>query len=260
MSMLDPSPLDQFRLDDRVVIVTGASSGLGRRFALVAASAGAKVVVAARRRDRLEAPATELPNAHVVEVDLTSADGPQHVVDEAIDAYGRIDVVVNSAGKSSVVPALEFDEDQMARELAINLIAPFAVTRLAAATMIDSGHSGAIVNIGSVLGSVAGGKVKVPGYAAAKGGLHQLTRELASEWAHKQIRVNAIAPSWFETEMTGEAMFDTDAGMRYITENTPMRRAGREDELDGALLFLASDASSYVTGHVLFVDGGWTAV
>ena len=258
--MLDSSPLDQFRLDDRVVIVTGSSSGLGQRFARVVDSAGAKVVLAARRRERLEVLATELADAHVTEVDLTAVGGPQRLVDEAMDAYGRIDVVINNAGKSSVVPALEFDQDQMAEELAINLMAPFELTRLAATTMIEAGRPGVIVNIGSILGAVAGGKVRVPGYAAAKGGLHQVTRELAVEWAHKQVRVNAIAPSWFETEMTGEAMFATEAGMRYITDNTPMRRPGRHDELDGALLFLASDASSYVTGHILFVDGGWTAV
>jgi NAD(P)-dependent dehydrogenase (short-subunit alcohol dehydrogenase family) len=258
--MLDPSPLDHFRLDDRVVIVTGSSSGLGRRFARVVDGVGAKVVLAARRRDRLEELASELSDAHVVDVDLTAAGGPQHLVDNALDAYGRIDVVVNSAGRSSVVPALDFDHDQMVEELAINLVAPFELTRLAARTMVDMGRPGVIVNIGSVLGAVAGGKVKVPGYSAAKGGLHQVTRELAVEWAREQIRVNAIAPSWFKTEMTSEAMFGTEAGRRYITDNTPMRRAGREDELDGALLFLASDASSYVTGHILYVDGGWTAV
>ncbi|MGI9594587.1 MAG: SDR family oxidoreductase, partial [Acidimicrobiales bacterium] len=110
-----------------------------------------------------------------------------------------------------------------------------------------------------VRGHGGGGRLKVPGYAAAKGGLHNLTRELASQWARRDIRVNAIAPGWFETEMNIE-MFGSDGGMSYIVDNTPMGRPGSEGELDGALLFLASDASSYVTGQVLFVDGGWTAI
>jgi NAD(P)-dependent dehydrogenase (short-subunit alcohol dehydrogenase family) len=254
------SPLDLFRLDDRVVIVTGASSGLGRRFARVVDAAGARVVLAARRRDRLEELAAELRDAHVVQADLGAADGPATVVEAALEAFGAIDVVVNNAGSSRVAAALDYDRTQLAEDLAINLMAPYEIARLSARAMIDAGTGGSIINIGSVLGAVAGGKVKVPGYAAAKGGLHQLTRELASEWARKGIRVNALAPAWFETEMTGDEMFGTDAGQRYIIDGTPMGRAGREHELDGALLFLAGEASSYVTGHVLFVDGGWTAI
>jgi len=112
---------------------------------------------------------------------------------------------------------------------------------------------------GSALGEVGGGRLRAAGYAAAKGGIHNLTRELASQWARKNIRVNAIAPGWFETEMNSD-MFGTDGGMAYITANAPMGRAGKEGELDGALLYLASDASSFTTGQVLAVDGGWTAI
>ena len=113
---------------------------------------------------------------------------------------------------------------------------------------------------GVILGLVSGGKMRVPGYAASKGGLHHLTRELAVQWARKGIRVNAIAPAWFETEMNTDGIFATEAGLKYINDGTPMGRSGREDELDGAAVFLASDASSYITGHILAVDGGWTAV
>ena len=174
--------------------------------------------------------------------------------------HGRIDVVVNNAGSSQATPALDYEPEALRSELELNLVAPYAVARLAARSMVEADRPGCIVNVGSVLGAVAGGRLRVPGYTAAKGGLHQLTRELAVEWARKGIRVNALAPAWFESEMTQDAMFGTDAGQAYIEQGTPMGRAGRADELDGAFLFLASDASSYVTGHVLFVDGGWTAV
>ena len=257
---LDPQPLDRFRLDDKVVVITGASSGLGHRFAQVAASAGAQVVVAARRAERLEALVAELPNAHAAPVDLTAPDGPANLVATALERYGRIDVLVNNAGKSQVISSLDFDPGQMLDELRLNLMAPFELARLTALTMIEAGSAGSIVNIGSILGTVGGGRLKVPGYAAAKGGLHQITRQLASEWARKNIRVNAIAPAWFVSEMTEDAMFATDGGRKYVTDGTPMGRGGDEHELDGALLFLASDASSYVTGQVLHVDGGWTAV
>jgi NAD(P)-dependent dehydrogenase (short-subunit alcohol dehydrogenase family) len=117
-----------------------------------------------------------------------------------------------------------------------------------------------VVNIGSVLGEVSGGRLRLAGYATAKGGIHNLTRELAAQWARKGIRVNALAPGWFETEMNSDAMFHDDAGRAYVESGALMGRGGREHELDGALLLLASDAGSYLTGHVLLVDGGWTAV
>lgn len=251
--------LPSFRLDDKVVLITGASSGLGERFARVVAAAGARPVLAARRLDRLEALADELEGAVALRADLTEPGAAGRLVADALDAAGRIDVVVNNAGISRVVPAVDDDVDEFRRELEIDLVAPYELARLTARHLIEQGRPGSIVNIGSVLGHVAGGRLRVPGYAAAKGGLHNLTRELASQWARRGVRVNAIAPGWFETEMNSE-MFADQGGQRYITEGAPMGRPGREGELDGALLFLASDASSYVTGHVLFVDGGWTAI
>lgn len=251
--------LPSFRLDDRVVLLTGASSGLGERFARVLSAAGAQVVLAARRLDRLESLAAELPGSVPVRADLTQAGAAAQLVQDALDQAGRIDVVVNNAGFSRVVPAVEDDIEEFRQELEVDLVAPYELARLTARHLIAEGRSGSIINIGSVLGHVAGGRLRVPGYAAAKGGLHQLTRELASQWARRGVRVNAIAPGWFETEMNND-MFASEGGRSYIVDGTPMGRPGREGELDGALLFLASEASSYVTGHVLFVDGGWTAV
>ena len=258
--MSDPErALDQFRLDDRVVVVTGASSGLGQRFARVVSGVGAKVVLAARRVDRLEALSADLPDARAVECDITSPDGPQHLIDATVDHYGRLDVLINNAGISRVIPAVDDDLDDFRHELEVDLIAPYDLARRAARWWIDNDHPGVVVNLGSVLGEVSGGRLRVPGYATAKGGLHNLTRELAVQWARRGIRVNALAPAWFETEMNSAEMFHTDSGRNYVESGTPMGRGGEPHELDGALLLLASDAGSYLTGHVLLVDGGWTA-
>ena len=258
-SSTTPSALDLFRLDGKVVVLTGASSGLGHRFAEVLNDAGAAVVLAARRAERLEELTSRLDNALAVPCDLTAAGAPDDLVAAAVAEFGQIDVVVNNAGISRVLAAVDDDVDEYRRELEINLVAPYELARKAGAWMLANERQGAIVNIGSILGAVGGGRLKVPGYSSAKGGLHNLTRELASQWARKGIRCNAIAPGWFETEMNS-GMFGTDGGMSYITEGAPMGRPGVEGELDGALLYLASSASSYVTGQVLFVDGGWTAV
>jgi NAD(P)-dependent dehydrogenase (short-subunit alcohol dehydrogenase family) len=254
-----PDPLAAFRLDGRVALVTGASSGLGARFARVLDAAGARVVVAARRAERLDALVAELHDAAAVPVDLTEPDAPHRLLADATERMGPIDVLVNNAGVSISAPALEYPAEEFRREIELDLVAPYALARGVAAAAIDGGRSASIVNLGSVLGLVGGGRLRVPGYAAAKGGLHNLTRELASEWARKGIRVNALAPGWFESEMSAD-MFADPTSTAYITDGTPMGRGGAEHELDGALLFLASDASSFVTGHVLYVDGGWTAI
>ncbi len=257
--MTETDPLSKFRLDDRVVLITGASSGLGQRFARVAAAAGAAVVVGARRRERLDSLVDELPDALAVEVDLTAVGSVERLIGEATGRYGRVDVLVNNAGVSTAVAALDFTAEDFRREIEIDLVVPYALSRAVAAAAISDRRPASVINVGSVLGTVGGGKLRVPGYAAAKGGLHNLTRELASEWARKGVRVNAIAPGWFPTEMAAE-MFEGGRAGAYIEDNTPMGRAGELDELDGVLLFLAGDASTFVTGQIIHVDGGWTAV
>jgi NAD(P)-dependent dehydrogenase (short-subunit alcohol dehydrogenase family) len=250
--------LAPFRLDGRVAIVTGASSGLGERFARVLAGAGASVVLAARRADRLESLASDLGDAVAVACDVVRDEDREQLVNTTLERFGRVDVLVNNAGVGTPEPAESETPQNFAAVLDVNLTAAFALCQLAAGPMKEVGR-GSIVNVVSILGIVGSGQIPFAAYSASKAGLIGLTRDLAGEWARKGIRVNALAPGWFASEMTAE-MFADDRSMAWVARNAPMGRAGEPHELDGALLFLASDASSYVTGQVLAVDGGWTAV
>jgi NAD(P)-dependent dehydrogenase (short-subunit alcohol dehydrogenase family) len=250
-------PLASFRLDGRVAVVTGASSGLGARFARVLHGAGAQVVVAARRTDRLEALAGELDGVLAVPCDVTREDDVDRLVTATTERFGRLDVLVNNAGIGTPMPAVDEPPDHFRQVIDVNVTAMFVVCQRAGRSMLEAG-GGTIVNLASILGLVASAPVAQASYAASKGAVVQLTRELAVQWARKGVRVNALAPGWFHSEMTAE-MFADERSMTWLRRNAPMARPGEEHELDGALLFLASDASTYVTGQVLVVDGGWTA-
>jgi NAD(P)-dependent dehydrogenase (short-subunit alcohol dehydrogenase family) len=254
-------PTQRFRLDERTVIVTGASSGLGSRFARVVAAAGATVVVAARRRARLEALVDDLrsegADAVAVECDVTVDSDVDRLIAAGLEATGHLDVVVNAAGIAPPEDEEIESPDLFRRVLEVNTVGLYSCTRAAARVMLERG-AGSIVNVASISGLVAGDGPDTPSYAASKGAVVNLTRELAVRWAPHGIRVNALAPGWFPSEMTAETL-SSEEGRQFVNERTPLGRPGLLDELDGALLFLASEASSYVTGHTLVVDGGWTA-
>lgn len=251
-------PTDIFRLDGKTAIVTGASSGLGARFARTLHAAGANVVMAARRLERLEDLAKELPGSLPVACDVGNDEDLDQLVDATLTKFGTIDVLVNNAGIGTPVPAELEPLDEFRQVVSVNLTATFALSQKAGGLMLLAGK-GVIVNVASILGVVASGQIPQASYAASKGAVVNLTRELAVQWARKGVRVNALAPGWFQTEMTAD-MFEDDGALKWAKRKTPMGRTGHENELDGALLFLASDASSFVTGQTLCVDGGWTAV
>ncbi|HSL58702.1 MAG TPA: glucose 1-dehydrogenase [Acidimicrobiales bacterium] len=255
-----PAPVDLaslFRLDGRTAIVTGASSGLGTRFARVLHAAGADVVLAARRLDRIEALAADLPGSVPVRCDVSVDAELEALVATTLERFGHIDVLVNNAGIGTPYPAEHETSEHFRSVVDVNLNATFVLSQLVARHMIEQ-RSGSIVNIASVLGLVGSAPIKQASYCASKGAVVNLTRELGAQWGRKGVRVNAIAPGWFPSEMTAD-MFADDGSVDWIARNTPMARGGLEQELDGALLLLASDASSYMTGHTLVVDGGWTA-
>jgi NAD(P)-dependent dehydrogenase (short-subunit alcohol dehydrogenase family) len=251
-----PPELDPlFRLDGRVAVVTGASRGLGERFVRVLRAAGAEVVAAGRDVGALERLAAET-GATVEAGDVRDDAHLEQLVEQALRRHGRLDIAVPSAGIADVVPFEELDMAQLRDLLEINLVSVMVLAQLAGRAMLAEG-GGSIVNVASILGLVAPGDTAMAGYTAAKAGVIGLTRNLAAEWGRRGVRVNALCPGYFPTDMT-EGLTHPGA-IKRIERRTLLGRVPRLDELDGALLFLASDASSYMTGQTLVIDGGWTA-
>ncbi len=247
----------RFDLTGKTALVTGASSGLGEHFARVLAAAGARVVVAARRAERLARLVKDLQDqgyqALAVTMDVTDADSVDAGFVEAEALFGTVDILINNAGIGEGVPFLKMTEGNWRSMLDTNLDGAWRVAHRASVAMAKSGQGGSIVNIASILGLRVGQGLSH--YAVAKAGVVQLTKAMAIELARDKIRVNAIAPGYFRTEMNND-YFESEKGQQYIKEKVPMRRLGQLEELSGPLLLLASEAGAFMTGTVINVDGG----
>ena len=249
--------LDQFKLHDRVALVTGAATGLGAAIAVALAQAGAQVSCHGNTRSP-ESTCERIQNAgavaHGVSGDLRRPETARSLVEQTLERFGRIDILVNNAGTIRRAPAVDYSDDDWATVIEVNLSSVFRLSQLVGRQMIERQGGGKIVNIASLL-SFQGG-ITVPAYAASKGGVAQLTKALANEWARFGINVNAIAPGYMRTSNTAALQAD-ETRNRQILERIPAARWGEPEDLAGAAVFLCSSASDYVNGHVLVVDGGW---
>ena len=248
--------LDRFRLEGKTALVTGASAGLGQAIAIALAEAGANVACHGNSRSpeaTCDAVSKTGRRAVAVIGDLAKPEAPKPLVDETIAQLGGLDILVNNAGTIRRAPAADYSEADWTTVIEVNLSAVFRLSQLAGRQMLKQG-SGKIVNIASLLAFQGG--ITVPAYAASKGGVAQLTKALANEWAGKGINVNAIAPGYMRTDNT-RALQQDETRNRQILERIPAGRWGDPVDLAGAAVFLASSASDYVNGHVLVVDGGW---
>lgn len=249
--------LDKFKLDNKVALVTGASGGLGQAMAIALAEAGANVACHGHREGNADETCSQIEalgrSAFSVAGDMTDKGSPARIVDEVIEKFGRIDILINNAGMIRRSPAAEYSEDDWSTVIEVNLSSVFRLSQAAGRKMIQQG-SGKIVNIASLL-SFQGG-ITVPAYTASKSGVAGLTKALANEWAKFNITVNAIAPGYMATNNTAALRAD-ETRNRQILERIPAGRWGESEDLAGAAVFLSSSASDYLNGHVLVVDGGW---
>lgn len=253
-----------FDLTGQVAVVTGCSTGLGVQMAKALANQGAKIVAIARRKEMIEAVAKEIADTYKVETlavqcDITDTDKVNAAVDEVLKKFGRIDIVINNAGTGAVAPAEDITDDQFNGELNVDLGGTFKVSRAVAKKAMIPAKYGRIINIASMYGMVGNKVAPCSPYHAAKGGVVNLTRGLASEWGKYNINVNAICPGYFYSPLTKETL-DSDFFQQNAQTMIPLSRYGNEGELDTAAIFLASPASSYVTGVILPVDGGYTSM
>jgi NAD(P)-dependent dehydrogenase (short-subunit alcohol dehydrogenase family) len=247
------SVLDAFRLGGRVAVVTGGNRGLGRAFATALAGAGARVAIAARDQDRSETVADDI-GALAVATDVTDEASVSAMLDTVTSELGPVDVLVNNSGTCFHRPALDVPDEEWRAVWDVNVDGLWRCSRVVGAQMVGRG-TGAIVNIGSISAQIVNRPQMQPAYNASKAAVHQLTKSLAAEWAPHGVRVNALAPGYVKTEM---APVDRPEFRRHWIEDAPMQRYAVPDELGPSLVYLASDASSFVTGTVLVVDGGYT--
>lgn len=250
---------DLFSLKGRVAVVTGASRGLGKAMALALAEAGADIVAAGSSEATVAATAEEIRSSGreclPIGADMASREQVDALARNAIAWKGHVDVLLNNAGTIRRAPAHEYTDDDWDAVIEINLNSMFRLCRTIGGHMLERG-SGKIINVASLL-SFSGG-ITVPAYAASKGGVAQLTKALANEWASKGLQVNAIAPGYFETDNT-QAIRDNPDRFGSISARIPAGQWGKPQDLAGPVVFLASPASDYVNGHILLVDGGWMA-
>lgn len=253
-----------FDLTGNVAVVSGASSGLGLQMSHGLAEHGAEIVMLARRKDKLEAAAAEVAQkwgatTHPVVCDVTDVEQIQAAVQATRQWCDDIDILVNNAGAGGVTPALDMTDDQWDWDLAVDLTGVFRMTRAFAREMITTGKYGRVINIASMYGLVGNLAAPASAYHAAKGGVVNLTRALAAEWAPLGVTVNCLCPGYFETELTAQTLA-TDDFQAHMKRTIPVGRHGKAGELNSALVFLAARESSYITGQVIAVDGGYTCV
>lgn len=250
--------MDMFSLVGKTAVVTGSTRGLGEAFALALAEAGANIVIVGRDAEAAAAVTNRLASrgtaVHSVIADVTVRADIEHLLHETIDAFGRADVLVNNAGACIHKPALEVTDEEWHSVIDVNLTGLWMASQVFGRHMIESG-GGSIVNIGSMSASIVNRPQWQPAYNASKAAVHHLTRSLAAEWAPMNVRVNALAPGYMHTDMSP---IHEEQFQRYWIEDAPQQRAGEPAELGPAVVFLASSASSFMTGSVLTIDGGYS--
>ncbi len=247
-----------FELNGKVAMVTGSSKGLGEQAALALAGVGAEVAVCGRDTADIDRVVERLKSmggkAAGFVLDVTSRDKVKSCVDDILNHFGRVDILLNNAGTNYRVPVLEYPEEEWDRVIDTNLKGYYLVAQAVAPQMIERGY-GKVINMSSILGRI--GLPNQLAYASSKGGVEQMTKIMAIEWAQKGVRVNAIAPTYFETEMVKQIRGDKER-LNFINTRTPMGRWGKLEEIDGVVIFLASAASDFITGQSIAIDGGWT--